>query len=728
MSAPAGSTRLERAREDDADTRMASISALFEPTSVAVVGASDDPTRIGGRPIRYLREAGFGGAIYPVNPNRSLVQGLPAHATLASIAGAVDLAIVALPAEQVLDALAACAAKGVRVVIVFSAGFAEADAAGAQRQRAMAQIARDSSMRILGPNCLGAFNAHNGFFGTFTQALDQAGMSAGPVAIASQSGACGGHLSYLCRQRGIGIGYWVTTGNEADIELSECLLWLAAAPTVRVIVAYAEAIRDGARFVEALKTARANGKPVVMLKVGRSQVGARAAASHTGALTGEDAVYDAVMRQYGVHRAASIEEMLDIAYGCARGVLPRDRRLGIVTVSGGVGVQMADAAEQFGLETPPMPESGQARIKAMIPFAGTSNPIDLTAQLANDRSLMGRCLDIVLSEGDYASIILFMTSSPAVPASADWLMNTLAEVGQLHPDRLFVLSFAAPVEVVRRFEAAGYLVYEDTHRAVRAVAAMARMAQGFARERQPRPAAALLAQSLATSAAPVARRALEALDEHGAKRLLAAAGIPVLREIVAADAQAVEQAAADLGTPVALKVLSPDIAHKTEVGGVALGLATPQAAACAAREMLARVRGQLPQARLNGVLVSPMCGGGVETICGVYPDPVFGPMVMFGLGGIHVEVLRDVAFRRAPFDTDEALSMIEEIRGAALLRGVRGSPPADIEVLARTLSRLSVFAHVNRGVIAEIDINPFLVLARGKGAFALDALVLPTAA
>lgn len=696
------------------------IKALFEPASVAIIGASEDVGRIGGRPLRYLREAGFTGAIYPVNLNRKQVQTLPAYATVSEIPGEVDLAIVALPAADVVPALQACADKGVKAAVVFSAGFAEADEAGAALQQEIQQIARRSGMRILGPNCLGAFNMHSGFVGSFTQAFQAGFVAPGPVAIASQSGACGGHLAYLCKQRGIGIGYWATTGNEADVDVTECMLWLASAPGVRVIVAYVEAVRNGARFVQALSTARRNGKAVVVLKVGRSQAGARAAASHTGALAGEDAVYDAVLRQYGAYRAESIEEVLDIAYACANGTLPGSRRLGVFTVSGGVGVQMADAAETYGLEVPLMPEAAQARIREMLPFAGTSNPIDVTAQSGNDKTLLPRCLDIAVFEGNFGALVMFLTSAPAMPDYADRLFETVSAVRSRHPEFLVVLSFVAPTETVRRFEAAGCLVFEDANRAVRAIGALARFAEGFAAGGHE-----AASEKIAGDSVTVEAQALRELDEAGAKQILGRAGIPMLPEAVVETPAQAKAAAQAIGCPVALKVLSPDIAHKTEVGGVVLGVATPEAVEDVTAQMLERVRGNAPEARITGVLVAPMHQGGVETICGVSRDPVFGPVVMFGLGGVFVEVMRDVAFRLAPFDEREAMKMIGEVRGAALLQGVRGKTPADVESLARILARLSAFAHANRDTIAEIDINPLSVMARGQGAVALDALIAP---
>ncbi|MGH8786189.1 MAG: acetate--CoA ligase family protein [Cupriavidus necator] len=701
-----------------------SIESIFEPRSVAIIGASNDSSRIGGRPIRYLQDSGFEGDIYPVNPNRDAVQGLRSYPSIESVPARVDLAIIAVPAEMVPAAVASCAACGVRAAVVFSAGFAEVSEDGASSQREMLAAARQSGMRILGPNCLGVFNAYSRFTGTFSQAIRNGLPPPGPLAIASQSGACGAHLAYLCQQRGIGIGYWVTTGNEADISLSECMLWLARSPSVRVIAAYAEAIRDGDRFVEALRVARENGKAVVMLKVGRTAAGARAAASHTGALAGEDAVYDAVLTQFGVHRAATIEELLDIAYACTPGIFPHDGTLGIVTGSGGVGVQMADAAFDYGLETPALPAQAQASIKEMIPFAGVANPIDMTAQATNDKRLLTRCLEIAVEEGGFSSIALFLSSAPAAPDFVESHLGLLSALRQRHPDKLLVVSCIAPTEVVRKLEAAGFLVFEDPTHAIRAIGALARFAAGFASAGAARRSEACPAPRLPAERV-LSLRDLADLDEHRAKSLLAEAGIPVHRECLAKNIDEVRDAASQFNAPVVLKVVSPDIQHKTEVGGVALNVPSSEQAAVVAEEMLDRIRSLRPEARLTGILVSPMCQGGIETICGTFADPVFGPVVVFGLGGIHVEVLKDVAMRLAPIDKQEALSMVKQVRGAAMFAGVRGAAPADIDALATAIARLSQFAYANRDVIGEIDVNPLLVMPEGQGAYALDALVLP---
>lgn len=701
----------------DLAQRMASLDAFFNPRSVAVIGASEDDSRIGGRPLRYLRRSGFAGAVYPVNPNRKEVQGLAAFGDVECIPGAVDVAIVALPAAQVVAAVAGCARKAVKAVIIFSAGFAEVGGDGAAMQRQIQAIAREHGMRVLGPNCLGAFNASLGFFGTFAQAFDALAPSSGGVAIASQSGACGSHLGYLFRERRIGVNYWITTGNESDVEVSEALLWLAQRPEVKVIVAYVEAVRDGPMFIRALAAARRNGKPVVMLKVGRSIAGARAAASHTGAMVGQDDVYQAVLRQHGVLRASSMAQLVDIAGLCARGVLPSDRSIGILTLSGGLGVQGADAAERNGLDVRPLGAAGQARIRELIPFAGPGNPIDVTAQATNEAGLTGKCIEIALIEGGYQSLVCLLSSVPAAQKFADPILASLQVLRAGYPERLIVLVFASPRAVVERFEDAGFPVFEDLDAAIDAIGAAASLHESLAGAVQP--------EFEASEVAPPPQAVPAVIDEHAAKAMLAQAGVPVLRDELVADGQAAARVTSALGRPVALKIVSPDITHKTEIGGVVLGVCGPEQAQQETDEMLRRVAQKAPHARLSGVLVSPMLGKGVEVICGSFTDPVFGPVVMFGLGGIHVEVLRDVAFRLAPFDERDARDMISQIRGHQVLLGTRGAPAGDLRALARALSSLSRFAATHRDSVAEIDINPLLVLPEGEGAFALDALIVP---
>lgn len=692
------------------------LTALLKPRSVAIIGASNDPGRIGGRPLRYLIDLGYAGRIYPVNPGRESVQGLPSYANVSAIPGPVDLAIIAIPAEKAIASLEECAAKGVRAAVVFTAGFAEVGDTGRYLQMRLGDIARTSGMRILGPNCLGVYNSAIGFFATFTSTLENGLPKPVGVGLVSQSGAYGSHVSLLAIRRGIGVRYWITTGNECDVEIGECMAYLAADADIRVIVAYAEGVRDGATLMRSLAQARRLGKPVVFMKVGQTSIGAEAAASHTAALAGTDAVYDSVLRQFGAYRAGDTEELLDVTYACSLGVLPKGRRIGFLTISGGVGIQMADAAVAAGLDVAPMPDDAQQRLKALLPYAATRNPVDATAQVFNDPGLIDAYLDIMLESGKYDAIVAFLTFVAAAESMVMPVRRAIENAHAKYPDRLLVLVIVAPDETIRDYEDAGCLVFEDPTRAVRAVAALQRIGQGFE--------TSLEAPARSAPGDPDALPS-GSMGEQQAKRLLAAAGLGVVEDRLATSAEEAIDAARELGFPVSLKIASPDIAHKTEVDGVRLGIARAEDAAHHFNDLMEGVRRQRPDARLDGVLVSPMVGAGVETILGIHRDPVFGPVVMFGLGGILVEVLEDVSFRVAPFDEEEAKRMVFDLKGRAILEGARGKGPYDLPALYTALARLSQFAAAHADSIESVDVNPFLVLPEGRGAVALDALIVP---
>jgi acyl-CoA synthetase (NDP forming) len=695
---------------------MTSLAPLLAPRSVALVGASDDPQRIGGRPLRYLREAGFSGAVYPVNPRRPSVQGVPAYGSIEALPETPDVAILAVPAAGTLEAVRACADRGVQAAIVFSAGFAEADEAGRATQEEMAGIARESGMRLLGPNCLGVFNPGIGWYGTFSAILDGALVEPGPVGIVSQSGAYGSHVAHLARQRGMGIGKWITTGNECDIDVAEALRFLVDQSDINVVMAYAEGIRSRDAFIDALELAQRREKAIVFMKVGRSAVGAHAVSSHTAALAGSDAVFDAVLRQYGVWRARTTAEQLDVAQACARGVYPAGNRIGIFTLSGGFGIQMADDAEAAGLDVAPMPEDAQRDLKAMLPYASPRNPVDATAQALTDLPLMTGFIAAMLERGGYDFFTGIFGSGPSSPSFAGRLREVLETASQASKGTVMSLTMSAPADIVRAYEARGFIVNEDGSALMTALGALVHFRRGFDR-------AAAMSGGLAPGAAVAFGGG--PLGEREAKRILAGAGIAFPAEALARPGDDAGAIAATIGFPCAIKIASPDIAHKTEIGGVAVGIRDAAEARAAGAAILARAAERRPDARIDGLLISPMIEGGVEVIAGVSTDPTFGPVVMFGLGGIFVEVLRDVTFRAAPFDVTEARRMIREIRGYAMLEGVRGAAPADVEALAQMLSALSVFAAANAERIDSIDLNPVRVLEAGRGVVALDALIVP---
>lgn len=698
-----------------ADTR--GLDALFAPRGVAILGASSDPTKIGGRPLRFIKESGYTGGIYPINPKSPEVQGIKAYASIEDVDGIVDLAVIALPSQHVLGAVEACGRQGVKVVTIFSAGFAEMGEEGAAKQVELVEVARKYGMRVLGPNCIGSMNGANGAVGTFAASVGVpfAVDPIAQVALVSQSGAIASEWVVNGKQTGLNFDPWLSTGNEADIQLADVLAHLAADDSVKVIATYLEGCRDGERLRQALQVAQENGKPVVVLKVGRSEVGATAAASHTASLVGSDQVFDALFDQYGVIRVDSMAELFDVCYALSVGPLPTGDRLGILTGSGGIGIIAADEAEAAGLQVPTPSQQLQAQLKEIWPPAGVGNPIDLTAQLMNDENLLPSFVDACLNDGAFDSIVMGLTYMGLLEPWTDLVVRALSLAREAHPDAPIYATTLATPEVKRALEELGVPVFEDITKAVQIMGRVTDYALRRQRFEQRRDAAATPAQ--AVPALP------ETLTEVTAKAFLADAGVPVAPEVVVASADEAAKAQEQIGGPVVLKVVSPDIAHKTEVGGVVLGVATPQEAAEAHDRILESARRHEPDARIDGVLVAPMITDGIETILGVVDDPTFGPVVMFGLGGIFVEVLKDVTYRLAPFGLETAHEMIREIRGAAMLDGVRGAAPADVDALAQALVALSNVAAEHRNGFDSIEINPFLVRPQGLGAAALDALI-----
>ncbi len=687
------------------------LDKFFHPSSIAVVGASDDATRIGGRTVWNLINGGFAGAVYPINPNRPAVQGLTAYKSLADVPDAIDLAVLALPGELVLPAIIQAAAKGIKAAVIFSAGFSEAGPEGAARQRQLLEIARAAEMRIIGPNCLGVYNAANGAWASFTSVFQP--RTTGPsIGMISQSGGSAAHILKLAQLRGLAIGKFITTGNESDIGFGDGLLALAEDPDVSVIAAYIEGIRDRASFLAGLEAARCNRKPVILLKVGRTAAGAEAAASHTASLAGEDSVYDAVFRAYGVHRAGSTEELLDIAYAAnvVGTNLPKGNRFCTVTISGGMGAQIADAASDAGLVMEPVSEAAQARLKALCPPGSPRNPIDITAQLSTDPHLLAASLRIVLEEGRFDLLFGFFGVYASMPALNDVILADLIQLKTDYPDALMGVGVVCGPDVAKAYESAGYLVFEEPARAVRAMAALRRFAEGFGRAADGGKAGMKLPRF------DIAAR----YNEGEAKALLARIGVRSPAEAIAPTAEAAGRLAADFNFPVALKIVSADILHKSDVGGVKLNLGSAEAVEAAARAMEVEVAKHLPAARQEGFLISEMAGPGVELIVGTRRDALFGPLIMVGLGGVTAELFKDVAIQLAPVDEETAGLMLRRLMSFPLLDGWRGAPKADIAAAERAISAISHLAAAE-DKIATIEVNPLRVSAHG--ALALDAVI-----
>jgi acyl-CoA synthetase (NDP forming) len=687
-----------------------SLDSLFRPKSIAVIGASSTPTKIGGVPIAHLKRYGYRGPIYPINPQSETIQDLPAYKSVKDVGKEIDLAIVAVPAAIAVNALKEAAEAKVKSVVLFTSGFAEIGEAGAKAQREIAELSRTSGMRILGPNCLGVMSGETGVYATFSPVAGTGIAKVGSIGLVSQSGAFGGFAYSLARDRGLGLSHWVTTGNESDIELADCLDWLVDDASTKVILAYMEGCRDGAKLIRALEKARAAKKPIVIVKVGRTELGAAAAASHTAALAGADAIYDAVFKQYGVWRAGTIEEAFDVAYAVSVAGVARGKSIGMLTVSGGAGVMMADAAASLDLDAKPLPEAAQKQILARISFASAVNPVDVTGQITSDPEVMPLAYRLMLEDGGYDSMVVFQSAAGLSARGAE-LVQQAVDMRAKYPDRVIAVCSLFTPELHQKLDEGRVLAFADPARAVRAIAALASYA-------------ALASPPAKAAALPKVDLPRGTLSEAGALARLKAAGIPVMPNRVAINAGDAMAAAEEFGFPVVAKIVSPDILHKTEIGGVALNLQSREQVAKAFDDLMSRAKTAKPNARIEGVLIAPMIKGGVECILGVQRDPVFGPVVMFGLGGVLVEALRDVSFRLAPFDKVEAHRMIDSIKARAVLDGWRGAPATDIEALADALVALSRFAAAGGEKLESIDINPFVAMPKGKGAMALDAVLV----
>ncbi len=689
------------------------LSLLLSPRSVAVVGASENLESISGRPIKLLRRFGFKGGIFPVNPNRKTVAGLECYPDIRSLPITPDVVLVGVRARLVPEIVGQCSERGVPFSIIFSSGFAESTDPAAQEEILLK--ARVGGMRILGPNCQGLVNLADSIPLSFSASLDSDKRLLGGVAYISQSGAFGFASFAMAADSGVGFRYVVTTGNQADLDLVDFGMAFAADPEVRLLVIYMEGLSKGDRFIEMLRFAAERNVPVAVLKVGKSPTGQAAVKSHTAALTGEDEAWRTIFRQYGVIEIEDSDDIADLGKIFGPAKAPRGKRVGVITTSGGAGIIMADRAYDLGLRVEPLPDRTRESLDKFVPpFGSTRNPVDLTAQVINDPDSFKSSLEAVLDcpEIDMAAVVISMitgdsgwavtrdiievSKNASKPLACCWLINK--EQG------------GPFLEELRK----GEIPLFGSPR--RCAWALARLSDWMARP-------ALPGRAPSDPGEPFLPRLPENLTEYDAKRLLVRWGVPVTREILCASLEDALSAASEIGYPVALKVVSPDIIHKTEAGAVALRLKDEEELRNAFGRLLERSLKAMPGARVRGMLVQEMVTGGVECMIGVKRDPVFGPFVAVGLGGIYVEILKDLSLRHAPVDSEEARLMITSLRGFPLLSGARGSAPKDIDALAEMVSRVSLMSLAEES-LAELDINPVLVLDQGKGAIAVDAAAI----
>jgi len=683
------------------------LGPFFDARTVAVIGASADPSKVGGSVLANLKAAGFSGRLIAINAVRPVVQGLPAMASILDVSEPVDLAVLAVPALTVLPTLKQCVTKGVPAAVVISAGFREAGDEGRAREAELRAWVREAPLRLIGPNCLGWIRPAQRLNLTFAPGMPLAGS----LGFFSHSGALATAILDWSRGHHLGFSLLASLGNQADVNETDLLGALADDPETHVILGYLEGVADGRAFFAALAAAAAR-KPCVLMKAGRSAEGARAVSSHTGALAGSDRAFDAAVCQAGALRVTTLEELFDLARALVAGRTPPGRRVILVTNGGGLGILATDAARDAGLDVAPLPAAAQARLTAVLPpHAATTNPVDLIGDATPSR--YGDALHSLA--GESASLVVMLAPQAATDA-AGVARAVLGATGDWPAPVLGVFAGGARVQAgITALEEGGVPCYPFPERAVRALAHAVILRE---RRRPTSPALPARLDLTRLSAAVVSARTSGSFGLLEGAPLLEACGIDVVPARLAHSPAEAAEVARTLAAPVAIKIVSPDITHKTDVGGVVLGLATPEAVAAAAEIMLDRVARARPQARLDGVLVQAMAGGdAVELLLGMVQDPQFGPLVMVGFGGIFVEILGDIATRLAPVDPPEARTMLTELRMAPALRGFRGRPAADLDALADTVSRFSYLAYAVSD-LEELEINP--LLATSTGARALD--------
>lgn len=697
-----------------------SAEKLLHPQSIAILGASNNPVKLSGRPLDYLKRFGFTGRIIPINPTRAEVQGLPSYRSLDDVDGDIDLAMIMLAADQVVEGVRACAQRGVAVAIVGAAGFAEAGEHGEKLQNELREVVEETGIRVLGPNCLGMISVRDRAVPTFTSALDEdLEVREGPVAFVSQSGAFGSCIFSEAQRTGLGISHYLNTGNEVDLSVAEILGGLVETDRTQVLLAYLEGVSRGRDLLAVARRADELDKPVVVVKVGRSAAGARAAQSHTASLAGEDAVFDGATRQVGMVRVDGPEAMLDAAQLFATGRRTRGRRLTTLSLSGGAGVLMADAASTHGIEVSPWEEEWQERMAAVIPpFGSPRNPVDLTATLISEPDLLRRSLEVAAAHPGTDMIAVLLGNADK---GSDQLIDTIERVHNDTDRPLIVVWTGGSGKPRQRLRELGVPCFTDPGRAA---AALGVLADFSLRPRQVAPERPADVDRAAADALIVEARAQgrTQLDEHESSRLIAAYGIRSAESAPAATPAEAVAASEAIGGPVAVKLLSEKIGHKSDLGGVRLGLNEPRAVRDAATDLLriAREKG-VDDAR---ILVQRMANAETELIAGIKHDPAFGPVVVVGFGGVLVDVLADSQVAVAPIHPAAAERLLLSLRGSSLFGEVRGRPERDLAAAADAVSRLSWLAADLAEEITELDVNPLLLDERGKGVIAVDSLAV----
>jgi acetate---CoA ligase (ADP-forming) len=689
------------------------LDTLFSPRAIAVIGASRTEGKIGHAIVSNIVLSGFKGKIYPINPQPGDILGLPAYPSLDAIEGPVDLAVIVIPAKSVLDALEECGKKGIGSVIVISAGFRETGHEGLMAERKMTEIAKKYNMRIVGPNVLGVIDTLSPYNASFAVGMPRRGK----IAFMSQSGALCTSILDIALARDIGFSRFVSLGNKADLNEIDFLEAWADDPESKVILGYLEGITDGARFIKVTRDLTKH-KPVIAIKSGTTSAGSRAVSSHTGTLAGSERAYEAAFKQSGVIRANSVVHLFDLAIALARQPLPRNDQIAVITNAGGPGIMASDAIEKAGLRLAPLAQETMAALReALPPAASVLNPVDVLGDALSDRYKVA--LRLVTADPNIGALIVILT--PQFMTEIEETARTVSEVAaqsQIPVLTCFMgeANTQAGVKILTAHNVPNYIVPEQ------AVAALKAMVDQRLWQDTPLPtfeAFDVDHDRVAKVFQKVRAEGRLQIGDAEARDILEGYRIPIPASKLCATPDEAVAFAEQIGYPVVMKIASPDILHKTDIGGVRLNIQSASEVRDSFDLMTFRAQRHMPDALIWGCQVQQQVRGGKEVILGMNRDPQFGPLVMFGLGGIYVEVLKDVAFRVAPFSRAEANQMMREIRTFSLLRGVRGQARSDIGACADTLLKLSQLV-TDFPEIVEMDINPLMVFEEGRGVMGID--------
>lgn len=700
------------------------LEPLFRPRSVAVIGASDDVMKPSGLPIKYALDHGYKGKLFPVNPNRETIQGLKAYPSIIDIPDDVEACVIVIPAAAVPQAVQQCADKGVKAVVIGVSGFAELSEEGKKRQDEIAEISRRSGLRICGPNTNGLLNVDEGISLGYSYAQEM--VIPGRLGYVSQSGALLSATVPRFAHRGVGMSYFVGAGNQADLEVFDYVRYILEQPNTDAIAVYVEGFKNPSKFLDIADFALEKEKPIALLKIGRSELSARAARSHTGSLVGSDEVVDAICKQKGIARVGDFDELIAVSSVFLKCKSPKGDRVGVISSSGGAIGLIADRAIGSGLRFVDVSPETKEQASVALPWYGEfRSPFDIAAagsRATQKIELARTAIDFILNDENVDILLAIIT--PMDRRGTQNYIQALVEAKTEKPVVLFSPMASLREEEAKIFTEGDIPLLTDSAECVHALSSLIRFGQVVRRYKEskkaPEPKIAVDVEQVEESL----KLSGKTLTEYESKKLLSRYGIPVTEEAVAKSPAEAARIASRMGYPVVLKVDSPDILHKTDAGAIKLDIANESELIRAYHEVVANSKKYDPKADIRGVLVQEMTEVGREVIVGMSYDAQFGPTIAFGLGGVFVEVMRDISLRVAPITRHDAEEMVREIKGHKILEAFRGKPEADIDGIIDTLLKVSRLSIDLQGMISEIDINPLIVFDKGKGVKAVDALII----